>query len=256
MLYESEERQLAFSLSLIDEWYRSGVRQAVICPGSRSTPLTLALLMDERFEITIRLDERSAGFFAVGLAMASLKPVVILVTSGTAAAELHPAVVEADLAQIPVIVCTSDRPAELHDVFAPQTIGQDNLYGSSVRYFYDAQGVFVSEPHVWRSIAARLAQEAIANPKGPGPVHLNLPFSEPFFPSSKSEEEMLSNKSESLSDTGEIVNKAVLLQAFVDEAKKLVIAGRSNGQPCTWFTVAITTMTGYFRCCLILSNTG
>ncbi len=231
MLYESEERQLAFSLSLIDEWYRSGVRQAVICPGSRSTPLTLALLMDERFEITIRLDERSAGFFAVGLAMASLKPVVILVTSGTAAAELHPAVVEADLAQIPVIVCTSDRPAELHDVFAPQTIGQDNLYGSSVRYFYDAQGVFVSEPHVWRSIAARLAQEAIANPKGPGPVHLNLPFSEPFFPSSKSEEEMLSNKSESLSDTGEIVNKAVLLQAFVDEAKKLVIAGRSNGQP-------------------------
>jgi len=227
--YETEELQLAFALSLLDEWYRSGVRQAVICPGSRSTPLVLALLMDERFEVIFRLDERSAGFFAIGLATASLKPVIILVTSGTATGELHPAVMEANFAQVPLIVCTADRPAELHDVFAPQTARQANLYGDNVRYFYDAQAVFGSQPYIWRSVAARIAQEAISNPKGSGPVHINLPFSEPFFPASFDGGQ--DSGGDVQSDTGVPLSGEARLQAFVDRSKKLMVQGRSNGQP-------------------------
>ena len=223
MPYETDARQLALSLSLTDEWYRSGVRQAVICPGSRSTLLTVALLADERFEVIFRLDERSAGFFAIGLAIASMKPVLVVVTSGTAAAELHAAVAEADLSQVPLILCTADRPAELHDVFAPQTINQNNIFSSAVRYFFDMQDMALScESYIWRSVAARIAQEAISNPKGPGPVHLNLPFREPFF--SRTED----------SGAGEEAfggSAEASFSSYMEEAKQLLSPGRSNGQP-------------------------
>ena len=118
--------QATFSATLVDEWARLGVTDAVICPGSRSTPLALSLA--ERLRIHVRLDERSAAFFAVGLAMATGRPTIICVTSGTAAAELHPAVVEAHHARVPLIVCTADRPPELHQTGAPQTIEQTGLF--------------------------------------------------------------------------------------------------------------------------------
>ncbi len=129
--------QAAFAATLVDEWVRGGVAHAVVCPGSRSTPLAVALAAHPDVTVHVRLDERSAGFSGLGLGLASGRPAVVLTTSGTAAAELHPAVVEADLAVVPLLVCTADRPPELRDVGAPQTIDQVHLYGRSPRWFAD-----------------------------------------------------------------------------------------------------------------------
>ncbi|HVB91769.1 MAG TPA: 2-succinyl-5-enolpyruvyl-6-hydroxy-3-cyclohexene-1-carboxylic-acid synthase [Acidimicrobiales bacterium] len=170
--------QATFSATLVDEWVLSGVTDAVICPGSRSTPIALALA--ERLRVHIRLDERSAAFYGLGLAMASGRPTVICTTSGTAAAELHPAVLEAHHARVALILCTADRPPELHHVGAPQTIDQDGLFTTATRWAC-APGVPVSgQEATWRPLAARAFAEARNGPHGPGPVHLNLAFREPL----------------------------------------------------------------------------
>lgn len=170
--------QATFGATLVDEWARLGVTDAVVCPGSRSTPLALALAA--RLRVHVRLDERSAAFFALGQAMASGRPTVICVTSGTAAVELHPAVVEAHQARIPLIVCTADRPPELHDTGAPQTIEQTGLFAGSTRWAA-APGVQVAGLEAtWRPLAVRAFAEAVSGPSGPGPVHLNLAFREPL----------------------------------------------------------------------------
>ena len=172
--------QATWCATLVDEFVRGGVTDAVISPGSRSTPLALALAANEWLRVHVILDERSAGFFAVGLGQASGRPAVVLTTSGTAAAELHPAVVEAHQARIPMVVCTADRPPDLHGVSAPQTIVQAGLYGAAVRWAFEpgvVEGVPVGS---WRSIGARAVAEALANVAGPGPVHLNLAFRDPL----------------------------------------------------------------------------
>jgi 2-succinyl-5-enolpyruvyl-6-hydroxy-3-cyclohexene-1-carboxylate synthase len=175
------DRQAAFAATLVDEWVRAGVAHAVVCPGSRSTPLALAVAAEARLELHIRLDERSAGFTALGIGMATRRPAVVVVTSGTAAAELHPAVIEAALARVPMLVCTADRPPELRDVGAPQTIDQTRLFGNSVRWFADPGVPDEASRLSWRSLASRAVAEAVAGPTGPGPVHLNLPFREPLL---------------------------------------------------------------------------
>ena len=124
--------QAAFAATLADEWARGGVTDAVVSPGSRSTPMVLALASDGRFRLHVVLDERSAGFRALGLALGSQRPALVVTTSGTAAVELHPAVVEADHAGVPLVAVTADRPAELHGVGAPQTVDQVGLFGPSV----------------------------------------------------------------------------------------------------------------------------
>jgi 2-succinyl-5-enolpyruvyl-6-hydroxy-3-cyclohexene-1-carboxylate synthase len=172
--------QATFTATLVDEWVRAGVRDAVVCPGSRSTPLALALATRKELRVHVRLDERSAGFFALGIAGASGRPVVVCVTSGTAAAELHPALVEAHHGRVPLIVCTADRPPELHGVGAPQTIDQRGMYPHVLRWAADP-GVPIEETWwSWRSLGARAVAEATSGPMGPGPVHLNLAFREPF----------------------------------------------------------------------------
>jgi 2-succinyl-5-enolpyruvyl-6-hydroxy-3-cyclohexene-1-carboxylate synthase len=170
--------QATFSATLVDEWARLGVSDAVICPGSRSTPLATALA--ERLRTHVRLDERSAAFFALGLAMASGRPTVICVTSGTAAAELHPAVVEAYHARIPLIVCTADRPPELHHAGAPQTIEQAGLYATATRWSVSPGVPSEGRDVAWRPLAVRAYVESLLGPTGPGPVHLNLEFREPL----------------------------------------------------------------------------
>ncbi len=172
--------QDAFAATLVDEWARNGVTEAVVAPGSRSTPLAVALAADGRLRLHVILDERSAAFFALGLGLASGRPAVLLTTSGTAAAELHAAVVEAHQAKVALIACTADRPPDLHHVGAPQTVEQDNLFAGAVRWAHTPGMAGEADLRSWRSVAARAVAEATANPTGPGPVHLNLAFREPL----------------------------------------------------------------------------
>jgi 2-succinyl-5-enolpyruvyl-6-hydroxy-3-cyclohexene-1-carboxylate synthase len=130
--------------------------------------------------VHVRLDERSAGFFALGLALATRRPTVICTTSGTAAAELHPSVLEAHHAGVPLLVCTADRPPELQDVGAPQTVDQVHLFGRAVRWFVAPEPGRAEAAPTWRPMAARAYAEAAGGPAGPGPVHLNLAFREPL----------------------------------------------------------------------------
>ncbi len=172
----------ALSRTLVDEWARAGVETAAVSPGSRSTPLALALAADERIAVDVFLDERSGSFFALGAAKASGRPAIVLCTSGTAAAEFHPAVLEAFHARVPLIVCTADRPPELRDTGAGQTVDQLKLYGDALRWFAEVGAPSESEvttPY-WRSVGARSAAAACGPPAGP--VHLNLAFREPLVP--------------------------------------------------------------------------
>ncbi len=168
--------------ALVSELVAAGVRDAVVCPGSRSTPLALAIASCEPLTTRVLLDERSAGFFALGLARVSRRPVVIVATSGTAVANLMPAVVEANLARVPLVVLTADRPAELQDRGAPQTIDQSRIFGSHAKWASELP-LFDGEPatiaHA-RSVAGRAVATALAGPAGP--VHLNIPFREPLMP--------------------------------------------------------------------------
>ncbi len=172
--------QASFAATLFDEWSRLGLRDVVLGPGSRSTPLALASASCAGLHVEVRIDERGAGFFAVGRALATGRPVALLVTSGTAAAELHAAVAEADLAAVPLLVVTADRPPELHGVGAAQTIDQLHLYGAMVRRFEDVGVPRWDAQSSWRPLAARLWRIARGIDAVAGPVHLNVSFAEPL----------------------------------------------------------------------------
>lgn len=161
--------------TLVDEWIRCGVRHAVVAPGSRSTPMAIALAARAELALHIVHDERVAAFVALGLGLDRV-PAVLLCTSGTAAVNFHPAVVEAGLSNVPMIVATADRPPELRGIGSPQTIDQLDLYRSSVRWFHDARVPDEADPLSWRPLAQRVFSNAEA-----GPVHLNLPFREPLI---------------------------------------------------------------------------
>jgi 2-succinyl-5-enolpyruvyl-6-hydroxy-3-cyclohexene-1-carboxylate synthase len=155
-----------------------GLRTAVISPGSRSSPLSLAFVLEPRIEVHVLHDERSAAFFALGAAKALGSPTAVVATSGTAAAHYHPAVIEASHARIPLLVHTADRPPELRGSGAPQTVDQIKLFGDTVRLFHD---LGVPDPPTAasaRSVALRAWSAALDPP--PGPVHLNFPFREPL----------------------------------------------------------------------------
>ncbi len=179
----TRDANTAFARAVVDEWARAGVTDACVAPGSRSTPLALALAGDGRVRVHIHLDERSASFFALGLAKATGRPAVVLCTSGTAAANFHPAVVEAHHGGVPLVVCTADRPFELRDTGAGQTIDQVSLYGNAVRWSVDVEAHADAPAPVtraWRAVAARAVTEATGT--RPGPVHVNVAFREPLVP--------------------------------------------------------------------------
>lgn len=174
----------ALASAFAEELARSGVRRAVVSPGSRSTPLAVALWRQPEIAVTIALDERSGGFFALGAAQATGLPVVLVCTSGTAAANYHPAVAEADLSNVPLIVLSADRPPELRDIGAGQTIDQIKLFGSAVRWFSEVGNHAADDAGLlhFRYSACRAYALAAGDPR-PGPVHLNFPLREPLAPS-------------------------------------------------------------------------
>lgn len=176
--WRAMDAQATFCATLVDEWVRAGVTDAVVAPGSRSTPMALALANRAEVAVHVHHDERSAGFVALGLGLATGRPAIVLTTSGTATTELHSAVVEAHQAHVPMLVCTADRPPELQHVGAPQTIDQSHLYGRAVRWHCDPGVADAARASAWRSLAARAALEATGWPAGP--VHLNLPFRDPL----------------------------------------------------------------------------
>jgi 2-succinyl-5-enolpyruvyl-6-hydroxy-3-cyclohexene-1-carboxylate synthase len=176
-------RNTALASAMAEELARCGVRRAVVSPGSRSTPLAVALWHQPEIEVTVILDERSAGFFALGTALATGVPAAVLCTSGSAAANLHPAITEADEAGVPMIVLTADRPPELRDIGAGQTIDQLKLYGDAVRWFCEVGTHEADDDGLlhFRAVACRAHAAALGDPR-PGPVHLNVPWREPLAP--------------------------------------------------------------------------
>ena len=176
-------RNTALASALVEELARCGMRHAVLSPGSRSTPLAVALWRQPAIEVSVIVDERSGGYFALGAAQATRRPVAVLCTSGTAAANLHPAVAEADEAGVPLLVLTADRPPELRGIGAGQTIDQLKLYGDSVRWFCEVGTHEADDDGLlhYRSVACRAYASARGAPR-PGPVHLNLAWREPLAP--------------------------------------------------------------------------
>jgi 2-succinyl-5-enolpyruvyl-6-hydroxy-3-cyclohexene-1-carboxylate synthase len=180
---DATNRNTALASAFVEELARCGLRHAVLAPGSRSSPLALALWRAPAIAVSVLVDERSAGYFALGAAQAGGIPVAVLCTSGTAAANLHPAVCEADLSAVPLVVLTADRPPELRDIGAGQTIDQLKLYGDAVRWFCEV-GTHAADDagllHL-RATACRAYAAARGEPR-PGPVHLNLAWRDPLGP--------------------------------------------------------------------------
>lgn len=177
-----QESLTAYLAAFVGELVQSGVTDVVVSPGSRSTPLALMMAEHPGLRVHIQIDERSAGFFALGIAKASRKTVALLCTSGTAAANYFPAVVEANISRVPLLVLTADRPHELRDVGAPQAIDQIHLYGNHVKWFVE-----MALPEATTEIiryAETVCARAIATTQmsPAGPVHLNFPFREPLIP--------------------------------------------------------------------------
>jgi 2-succinyl-5-enolpyruvyl-6-hydroxy-3-cyclohexene-1-carboxylate synthase len=187
-LSEKINRNYFWAVTFINELTSLGISYACLSPGSRNTPLTLAIANNKKIKSFVHIDERVSAFFALGLAKAINAPVILVSTSGTATAELYPAVIEAYYQRIPLIVCTADRPPELLNTGANQTINQNNLYKNHIRWFVDAG---LPEPiprrirHV-KALAKRAVYESTIRSKGP--VHLNFPFRKPFEPDAYTDE--------------------------------------------------------------------
>lgn len=177
-----ENATYAFVGAVVDELARAGVRHLCVCPGSRSTPLAMAAARQPGLKVWTHIDERAAAFFALGLARASRAPAAVVSTSGTAAANVFPAVVEARFGRVPLLVLTADRPHELRDAGANQTIDQLRLFGVHVKWFAEVAPPLATEPMLRyaRQLAAQAVWAALQSPAGP--VHLNFPLREPLVP--------------------------------------------------------------------------
>lgn len=178
----NKDAMTAYVAAFVDELTRVGVGDVVISPGSRSTPMAMLMAEHPQIKIWMQMDERSAGFFALGMAKVKKQPIALLCTSGTAAANYLPAIIEADYSRIPLLVLTADRPHELRDVGAPQAIDQIGLFGKYAKWFVEMalpEGTKVMLNYV-RMVAGRAAAKASLSPAGV--VHLNFPFREPLVP--------------------------------------------------------------------------
>ncbi|CAN5663540.1 2-succinyl-5-enolpyruvyl-6-hydroxy-3-cyclohexene-1-carboxylic-acid synthase [soil metagenome] len=178
----ARNRNELWARALLDELARSGVRNIVVAPGSRSTPLVLAAAADPRFRTAVQVDERSAGFLALGVGKGTGVPAAVITTSGTAVANLLPAVVEAFQAEVPLLLLTADRPPRLRGADANQAIEQPHIFGRYTRLFQELAPTEVSDRALrhLRATASRAVAAAVGDPAGP--VHLNLAFEKPLEP--------------------------------------------------------------------------
>lgn len=213
-----------------------GIKHVVISPGSRSAPLVLAFAQHKNFVIHTAIDERSAAYMAMGMAQQKQRPVILICTSGTAAANYYPAVAEAFYQKIPLLVLTADRPEELLDQQDGQMINQQNLYGQHVRGFYQLNAYpHGSENHRETTV---MVSEAIGKTSFPakGPVHINVPLKEPLYPNTLSTKELLTLEKSILKWLNQHVYKAIdkisdkdfseLEQAWVGSSKKMILIGQ------------------------------
>jgi len=171
-----------------DQLAECGVKYACISPGSRSTPLTYALSQNKKIKSYVIVDERTSGFFALGIAKQTNSPVIVVTTSGTAAAELYPAIIEAYQNRVPLIVCTADRPIYLQNSGANQTINQENLYNNHTRLFYDTSLPVIKLKKIKKLKIAAIKAFNICSHRNIGPVHINIPFEKPLEPDSFTDE--------------------------------------------------------------------
>jgi 2-succinyl-5-enolpyruvyl-6-hydroxy-3-cyclohexene-1-carboxylate synthase len=225
-----------FCATLVDEWVRNGLTDAVVCPGSRSTPMAVALVVDGRVRVHVHHDERSGSFMALGLARATGRAVLVLSTSGTAAVEFHPAVVEAELDRVPLLVVTADRPPRLRGIGAPQTIDQVDLYGSSVRLSVDAPVPTTSNSSSWRALARRTWWATAG--ADPGPVHCNLPFDEPLvgnpadLPTLDDSQHTVVDLGDPFTDPGALPECGLIIAGSgIDDASAVLLLAEKLGWP-------------------------
>jgi 2-succinyl-5-enolpyruvyl-6-hydroxy-3-cyclohexene-1-carboxylate synthase len=217
-----QDVQATFCATLVDEWIELGVRHAVVAPGSRSTPMALALTDRPELQVHVVHDERSAAFVALGLALDG-DPALLLCTSGTAAANFSPAVVEAGLSEIPMIVLTADRPEELRGVGAPQTIDQVDLYGRHVRWSRDPGVPDDDERSLWRELAHDAWLHAAS-----GPIQLNLAFREPLL-GTAGELPPRSSRSMRSGSGGEAGGRPGATGPTIPSARGLILVGGRSG---------------------------
>ncbi len=225
------DAQVTFCATLVDQWVRMGMRHAVVAPGSRSTPMALALAARTDLQLHVVHDERSAAFIALGIGLSTGVPAALLCTSGTAATHFHAAVVEADLSGVPMVVLTADRPAELKGVGAPQTIDQTELYGDVVRFYADPGVPDEAEAGEWRGFAADGFLAAVG--VDPGPVHINLPFREPLLGTAG--ELPASEPTITADEGGWFLSRLepTDLAALLDQPRGVIVAGRGVDRPAS-----------------------
>lgn len=210
--------------------YAHGIRHVVLSPGSRSAALTLAFSRHQGFEMHAVMDERSAGFIALGMAQQTRKPVVVLCTSGSAAYNLAPAVSEAFFQHIPLLVLTADRPKEWIHQHDGQTIYQSEIYGKHVKRFFELSSDYTNADVVWS--INRITNDAIniAETVPHGPVHINVPIREPFYPA-LTENLLQSDKIRIIrrTETEAILSTEIwheLLNEWDDASKILIVGGQ------------------------------
>ena len=251
-------RNTALASALAEELARAGVRHACVAPGSRSAPLALALWNHPEIRVWSVIDERSAGFFALGIGQETGAPAVVLTTSGTAGANLHPAVAEAHEARVPLIVLTADRPPELRGRGAGQTIDQLKLFGGAVRWFCELGVAAADDAGLlhYRSAAVRAVAQACARP--PGPVHLNIPLTEPLAPDPDeggvTATAPLATKGRADWPLTEVVEGrleagpelvAALAELFTECRRGVILAGRNTDPGLAGPTAALARACGY-----------
>lgn len=250
----------ALATVLLDELVRGGVRDLVLSPGSRSAPLAYAALAAERarrLRLHVRVDERSAGFLALGLAKGSRRPVPVVMTSGTAVANLHPAVLEAHHGGVPLIVLSADRPGELRHTGANQTTRQPGMFGSAVRLAVDlpAAEIVPDQNDWWRSticraLAAARGSRGLAGGRG-GPVHVNCGFRQPLVPGHPGDRDFVANWPESLSGRPRdaawvrVEPSAVTAAPLADVPRTLVVIGSLDDPEDAATAVAWARRRGY-----------